>query len=213
MNELPIKSVKSGSFGADKLFVGQTDVQLDLRWLWVEEMEEYPIFIYKALPLRCLLVHIYTAGCCYSMGATLAATCIRRPWVTLSCTASYVYHFSRKRDHQDTYKYRINKSEKQKHFSTRYPEPDVSKLSLGPNRLPGRPCWCQRMFATLWITLVSVPKYEWVKPSWWLGQLSSIPSTSFFSHPLLSERAVSHMLRCYSNQWLTCGYKAKQVHM
>lgn len=37
-------------------------------------------------------------------------------------------------------------------FNTWYPEPDVSKLSLGPNRLPGRPCWCQRMFATLWIT-------------------------------------------------------------
>lgn len=47
-------------------------------------MEEYTIFIYKTLPLKCLLVQIYTAGYCYSMAATLAATCIHCPCVTLS---------------------------------------------------------------------------------------------------------------------------------
>lgn len=93
-------------------------------------MEEYPIFIYKALSLRCLLVQIYTAGYSYSIGATQAATCIQCPRVTLSVTGSYVYNFSRKGDHQDIYKSRLNKSEKQKHSSTSHTQNQMFQSCL-----------------------------------------------------------------------------------
>lgn len=165
MKEQPSKSAKSGSFGADKPLVGQTDVNLTFRWLGVGEMEEYPIFIYKALLLRCLLVQIYTAGYCYSMAATLAATCIHCPCVTLSITHALDMSIISPgkgiiKIFTNTDPIKVRSKSISQHI---IPRTRCFKIVFKPKHtgLPGRQRWCQNVCNPLdhwqFLLLVSVP--------------------------------------------------------
>lgn len=119
-------------------------------------MEEHPIFIYKALCLRCLSVQICTAGYSYSMGETLAATCIHCPRVTLSITHALDpmsiippgKGITKILTNTDSTKVR-SKSTSQ-HI---IPRTRCFRIVSKPKQtwLPGRQHGCQTMFATLWI--------------------------------------------------------------
>lgn len=119
-------------------------------------MEEYTIFIYKALPLRYLLAQIYTAGYCYSMGAPLAATCTHCPCVTLSTThaldpisiISPGTGITNILTNTDSTKVRSKST-----FQHIIPSTRCFQIVFKPKqtRLPAKQRWCQRMFATLWI--------------------------------------------------------------
>lgn len=186
-------------------------------------MQKHPIFIYKALSLRCLLVQIYTAGYCYSMGATQAATCIHCPYVTLSTTHA-LERMSVISPGKGIIKIRTNKDStkvRSKSISQHLiPRTRCFKTVFMPKQtwLPGRQCWCHRMFATLWITgsFCLWSQCQNVSgsslPDDWDNSLQ-YPAPASLTPFLLYKTAVSHMFRCYSNQWLTCGSKTKQISM